>query len=181
LYLNRGFLVDAGIGNGTLYVSGGGGGSFAFAHGDGHDHLIDNQWYSGRADNLLLSTLRQDEVSVSISENALTIHIDGTADSFTADNQFSGVPGIGLNQVVSSDGSAWSWHELSNRTHGSSVAVDTESQTLAATSSADTFTLGSSIGSTVITAFAARSSRHDYLQVSRNQFSDWAHLLGATQ
>ena len=64
---------------------------------------------------------------------------------------------------------------------GAHLSAGASASTLQATAGADHFEFAGSFGSTEIDGFTATGSQHDFLEVSRSVFSDWSHLLGATQ
>jgi len=180
LYVDRNEIVTPGAGNDTVYTSGYGGTVTHFSKGDGQDHLINNSYYTVRSDALILTDTLADEVSVTRSGAAITLNVDATGDSFTADNQLFG-SSTGLERVQFADGVSWSRSELFNRTAGTVTAIESAGAILDATSDTDTFTVGSGIGDAVVNDFDATGAHHDYLLLNRSQFSDWAHLLGATR
>jgi Ca2+-binding RTX toxin-like protein len=180
LYLDRNFEVDPGTGNDTLYASAWGGGTIQFAKGDGNDNLYDNSWYGNRTDNLKMTDVNPDEVSLNQSGYTLTVQVDSTGDSFTADDQFIG-GNMGLNQIDFADGTVWDRTEIINRVAGTAYAMDIPDQVYDASDDVDTFDLNGGMGHATITDFDTDDPQHDYVEVNRNQFSDWAHLLGATR
>lgn len=180
--LTTGFVVNGGLGDDFYSVTGDGSGAFNFAKGDGHDELY--QPDDGvRSDTLVLTDVDSDDVSVSRSNLSATFTIDDTGDTFTADFQFygdnGGVP-QGVEAVQFADGVTWNRNEILNRSATNEIAVDAANPDHTGTSLFETFVIGSGFGESVIDDFAAVGADHDYLQFDRSQFSDWAHLLGAT-
>lgn len=184
--LSTGFTVDGGLGDDHYTVSGDGSGAFYFAKGEGHDEL-DQPDYGTRDDALVLTDTNSDDLDVartgeSMSDGA-TFTIASTGDSFQADWQFygdesGGVP-QGIEQIQFADGVTWDRNEIENRITDSVLEVGAADAL--ATPASEIFDLTGLSGNQSIDGFDATSSAHDYLQVNRNVFADWAHLLGATQ
>ena len=66
------------------------------------------------------------------------------------------------------------------RNPGSTFSAASSGDALVGTDGADTFVFGASFGSTEIDNFSMSGTNHDVLQIGRDVFQDWAHLLGAT-
>jgi Ca2+-binding RTX toxin-like protein len=184
--LTTDFTVDAGLGDDHYAVSGDGSGTFYFAKGDGHDEL-DQPDGATRSDTLSLTDISSDDVSLSRdadpNSDALTFTVDSTGDSFRADWQFYGdQPGSapqGIEEIEFADGVVWDRNEIRNRSSDAVTAV--AATDLSATADSDIFDVSGLSGDRSITGFDATSESHDYVQVNRSVFEDWAHLLGATQ
>ena len=63
--------------------------------------------------------------------------------------------------------------ELANRLAGSTIS-GADGDTLQGTSGVDTFAFAGSFGNETVEGFTVAGSQHDYLQVNRSQFADWA-------
>lgn len=180
--LTTGFVVNGGLGDDFYSVTGDGSGAFNFAKGDGHDEL-DQPGDAIRNDTLVLTDINSDDVSVARYDYSATFTVDDTGDTFTADWQFSGEYGgapLGVEEIQFADGVTWNRNEILNRSATNEIAVDAANPDHTGTSLFETFVIGSGFGESVIDDFAAVGADHDYLQFDRSQFSDWAHLLGAT-
>ncbi len=182
LMLDTLFNVTGGLGNDFYIVSGDGGGVFNYSVGDGLDVLV--QFDGGaRSDQLVFSNISSDGVSVARYGDAADFVVDEN-DDFWVSNQFSGDnPGgaqQGLDLVQFADGVSWDRNEIRNRVEASEILVDGSNPCLVGSQDVEAFAIQSGIGATVIDNFSAIGSNHDYLQFDRSQFSDWAHLLGAT-
>jgi Ca2+-binding RTX toxin-like protein len=184
--LGDGFSVDGGLGDDHFSVSGDGAGTFIFAKGNGHDEL-DQPDGATRNDTLSLTDINSDELSVTRdadpNSDALTFTVDTTGDSFRADWQFYGdqpdsAP-QGIEEVEFADGVVWDRNEIRNRSSDAVTAV--AATDLSATADSDIFDVSGLSGDRSITGFDTTSESHDYVQVNRSVFEDWAHLLGATQ
>jgi Ca2+-binding RTX toxin-like protein len=184
--LTTDFTVDGGLGNDYYAVSGNGGGTFYFAKGDGNDAL-DTLDGAARDDMLSFTNVNSNEVSVSLDPDAgafaVTFKVDDTGDSLLAYSQLYGdQPGtepLGIENIQFADGVVWDRNEIRNRSSDSVIAVVGDD--LSATSDSEIFDVSGMAGNRIITGFDAASESHDYVQVNRSTFTDWAHLLGATQ
>jgi VCBS repeat-containing protein len=101
-----------------------------------------------------------------------TLHqTNGTAgaDTLTGATKSAQIDGLAGNDTITA-GSA-----------GDKIVGGAGNDTLAGGAGIDTFVYHSGFGVDVINGFTATGAAHDILQVDSNLFSDWAHLLGATQ
>lgn len=105
------FLVDAGLGNDTLLVSGEGAGIFSFSSGDGHDFIMQSMWGT-RDDTLRFTDLLPSDVTLARSADSLTITVTATGDTVGIASQFFEWDDRGVSYVEFADNTVWTRPDL---------------------------------------------------------------------
>lgn len=103
---------------------------------------------------------------------SVTLHqINGTEgdDVLTGNSQPSQINGLGGNDTIAA-GSA-----------GDTLIGGSGNDSFTGGAGIDTFAFHAGFGLDTLYGFAATGTAHDYIQVDKSMFADWAHLLGATQ
>ena len=110
-------VVDAGLGNDRVTLTGNGGGTIVFRSGDGSDILDNTGSGYTRTDTLRLADVAADGVVLRKSGNELSLTVLSTGASFKALQQFSGTgQTFGIGSILFSDGTSWNRSQILDHT-----------------------------------------------------------------